>query len=156
MPGTTYGQTFTPQRNNLSMIDVLIATYNRRLSRGVLKMHLRANPTQQQDLATVTVPAAAIQDCSYVRFKFSPIPDSAHHTYYAILETERLAQGEYLTVFISAKDVYSGGSFWINGMPREQQDMSFRAFYTRGTGRTCPDCAGNIALPEEKVFRTDQ
>lgn len=150
LPGTTYAQTFTPKQNYLSMVDFLIATYNRRLSRGVLKMHLRASPAQKQDLATVAVPASEIRDCTYVRFEFPTIYNSAQHTYYAVLETENLAPGEYLTVFLSPKDVYSGGSFWINGIAREQQDTSFRTFYDRGAG--CQACKD--AVPEEKVFLT--
>jgi hypothetical protein len=156
MPGTAYGQTFTTQKNNLTMIDVQIATYNQRLSRGVLMMHLRANPAARQDVATVAVPASTIQDCSYVRFAFTPIPDSAHHTYYMMLETADLALGEYLTVFLSANDVYPGGSFWINGGARPQQDTSFRTFFVRSPSGACSGCNDHEGVPEEKVFRTDK
>jgi len=152
-PGTTYGQTFVAQQDNLTAIDLLVATYKRQLSRGVLKLHLRLGPAQRQDLATVAVPASSLRDCTYVRFTFPPIPHSAHHAYYAMLETQGLATGEYVTVFLSAKDVYPGGSFWVDGVAREQQDTSFGTFYVHLLGLPCPVCASNGAIPEEKVFR---
>jgi Dolichyl-phosphate-mannose-protein mannosyltransferase len=147
-PGTTYGQTFTATENNLSIVDVLIATYNHQPSKGVLKMRLRKSPKEHWDIAAVAVRARSINDCTYVRLAFPPIADSAHRSYYLELETEDLAKEEHLTVFLSGQDVYGGGNFWVNRLPRIAQDTCFRTFYTRGL---CPSCTP--AVPEDVVFQ---
>ena len=147
-PGVTYGQTFTAAKNNLSIVDVVIATYNRRPSKGFLNMHLRKNPGEHWDIATAAVPAPSIDNCAYVRFAFPPIPDSAHQTYYLELDTQGLGKEDLLTVFLSGQDVYGGGNFWVNRVPRKNQDTCFRTFYTRGV---CPSCTP--AVPEDVVFQ---
>jgi hypothetical protein len=75
-PGVTFGQTFTAAKNNLSIVDVVIANYNRRPSKGFLNMHLRKNPGEQRDIAAAAIPAPSIDNCGYVRFAFPPIADS--------------------------------------------------------------------------------
>ena len=147
-PGTTYGQTFTAAENNLSIVDVLIATYNHRPSKGVLKMRLRESAKDRWDIAAVAVGARSINDCTYVRLAFPPITDSAHRSYYLELETEDLAKEEHLTVFLSGQDVYGGGNFWVNRLSRITQDMCFRTYYTRGL---CPSCTP--AVQEDVVFQ---
>ena len=147
-PGVTFGQTFTAAKNNLSIVDVVIANYNRRPSKGFLNMHLRKNPGEQRDIAATAIPAPSIDNCAYVRFAFPPIADSAHQTYYLELEAQGLGKEDHLTVFLSGQDVYGGGNFWENGVPRKNQDTCFRTFYTRGF---CPNCTP--AVPEDVVFQ---
>src|ERR1035441_5037557 len=49
---------------------------------------------------------------------------------------------------ICGQDVYGGGNFWENGVPRKNQDTCFRTFYTRGF---CPNCTP--AVPADVVFQ---
>jgi hypothetical protein len=146
-PGSNYGQTFTADANNLTMVEVEIATYSRRLSGGFLNLRLRQSPEARQDIASVAIPAPSIGDLSMVRLSFPPIPDSAQRTYYLMMDTQNLAPQDHLTVFRSSRDVYPGGGFWVNGVLQKDRDISFRTYYKR----TCPGC--NLGtVPEESYF----
>jgi Dolichyl-phosphate-mannose-protein mannosyltransferase len=148
--GDNYGQTFTARKNNLTMIEVEIGTYRGRLSRGYLNLHLRKSPRSRRDIASVAIPAGTIGDCTYARLRFPPIPDSAHQSYYLMLDTKSLAPEEHLTVFLSSQDVYPDGRFLINGIPYKDSDTCFRTFYARDL---CPCCTRG-PVPEDSYAQS--
>jgi hypothetical protein len=127
VPGRTFGQTFISGGNGLTKVEVLIATYTKIIPQGVLLIRLRSGSDQTEDLAQVSVPAASVKDNSYFGLEFPPIRDSAGKTYYILIETRGIPPGYAFTVWRSDTDVYSPGSFYIDGRP-QPQDICFRTF----------------------------
>ena len=126
-PGRTFGQTFFCRNNGLTKIEVLLATYTATIPRGTLNIHLRFGPDQTGDIASVTVPASAIKDNSYVALSFPPIRDSAGKTYYFFLESRDVPVGYAFTVWRSKSDIYPSGSFYADGNS-QPHDICFRTY----------------------------
>lgn len=80
------------------------------------------------DIASRLIPFDEITDNSYVALRFPPIPHSLGERYYIVLETERLPRNFAITTWVSTRDVYPDGCFFVNGQPRPQ-DAAFRAYY---------------------------
>src|ERR1039458_1518009 len=127
VPGRTFGQTFISGGNGLTKVEVLIATYTKTIPQGVLLIRLRSGPDQTEDLAQVSVPAASVKDNSYVALEFPPIRNSAGKTYYILIEARGIPPDYAFTVWRSDTDVYSHGSFYIDGRA-QPQDICFRTF----------------------------
>lgn len=134
--GGQFGQTFLAERDNLSGVELQIATYGKTIPGGFVKLHLRSGPEDTKDIASTVAPA--IPDYSFVRLSFPPIPDSKERSYYVFIDTDGLPGGHKMTVFTSNTDVYPGGQFMLNGKPTSF-DTDFRALYTTITP-ACPAC----------------
>lgn len=125
---TTVGQTFASRQSNLSVIEIIMATYMRINTHDVI-FHLRASPSSPIDIATIKVNAAKIADNQYHRFSFPPIPDSKDKTYYFFIESPDSAPGNAITIWYSTKDVYKDGSAFVNHKAVEG-DLAFKTYYT--------------------------
>jgi len=124
--GETVGQTFVSAGPNLSSIDVVVATYGKKLASGFVKLHLRANPGTSHDIASATVQATKITDNMFVSLNFPPIPDSKGRSFYFFMEAEQFASNDAVTTWISKSDIYRDGQFYRNGRPTAY-DMLIRA-----------------------------
>lgn len=123
------GQTFVAEYAGLSRIDVSLATYARS-NTGPLTFHLRTSPDAQEDLAALTVNAAAVADNAYYAFKFPPIRDSAGRSFYFCLEAPEAAPGNAITVWGSTEDVYPDGEAILQGLEGNGvRDLTFRLGY---------------------------
>ena len=120
----TVGQTFVATADNLTRLDVLMATYARR-NRGPVVFYLRQSPTSAEDLVRIEIEAATIRDNKYRTFRFDPIPDSGGRRFYFFFEAPEAAPGNAVTVWQSAQDVYPDGAAVIDGLPGEG-DLAFR------------------------------
>lgn len=129
IPGHSFGQTFVAQHNGLSKVEVVVATYTAKLPSGDLVLHLCDYPDIRHEIASVTVPASAIQDNSYIGLQFAPIRNSGAKTYYLYVETHNIPSKYALTVWRSDGDIYAGGRFFVDGHPTDT-DSRFRDFYT--------------------------
>ncbi len=96
--GRTMGQTFVAQHHNLHRIDLLISTYHR-LNSGEVVFHLRRDPEDQTDIATVAVPALELEDTKYHSFVFPPVPTSQGRQFYFFLEAPGSARGDAITLW---------------------------------------------------------
>jgi hypothetical protein len=134
--GGRYGQTFIADRDNLSGVELQIATYGKTIPAGFVKLHLRNGLEDTEDIANTVTPA--VPDCSFMALSFPPIPGSKGRSYYVFLDTDGLPAGHILTVFTSNTDVYPGGQFILNGKPTSF-DTNFRALYATVT-LGCPAC----------------
>ena len=124
----------------------MIATYSAHVPSGELVLHLGRNPAQTNEIASVTVPASAIEDNSYVALEFPPIRDSRGQSYYFYVEARNIPPKYALTVWRSSADIYAGGRFYIDGQPQDQ-DICLRGF-DRSTGS--PSLENSlVASPEE-------
>src|SRR5262249_27674696 len=73
LAGGSIGQTIGGEYDGLSSIDVRLGTYNRQADphRATLVMHLRADPSSKEDIATATLPPSALLDENgWYRFSF--------------------------------------------------------------------------------------
>jgi len=78
---TKIGQTFVSAYNNLTAVDVLLATYNR-TNTGEFIFHLRENPDSKKDLFSYTGDISRLKDNSYFSFRFPEIQASKGKEYY--------------------------------------------------------------------------
>jgi len=137
-PACTFGQTFVSTAANLGSIEVVVATYGKKLHSGFVKLHLRTDPCSAQDIATATVPATQITDNMFVPLSFPPISDSKGRKFYFFLEAGQFASDDAVTVWLSKSDIYPGGQFYRDGKPAPY-DMLIRARDISLT-ETCGDC----------------
>lgn len=111
---TEIGQTFYSNFNNLTRIDVMLATYNRENSQEVI-FHLKKSPSDKEDLYTEIFDASGVEDNAYRTFKFPPIPDSRGKTFYFSFESPLSKEGTAITIWTSKQDKYEKGEMYING-----------------------------------------
>jgi hypothetical protein len=89
-------------------------------------------------IAETTIPAASIPGCCiYARLAFTPIVHSAGRTYFISLSSDGFTPPNGVTVFLSGRDVYKDGKFFVDERD-SGQDTSFRTFYLPSA--TCFTC----------------
>ncbi|MEA3346429.1 MAG: hypothetical protein U9Q78_09365 [Chloroflexota bacterium] len=123
----TVGQTFVASHDELSRVDVQLATYARRNTQPVI-FHLRSAPSASTDIATIAFEAEEVRDNAYRPFRFSPITDSEGRSFYFFLESPTSEPGDAITMWHSPDDVYEEGELYINGR-RQGGDLAFRTYY---------------------------
>lgn len=152
----TVGQTFVATTDNLSRIDVLMATYARR-NHGPVVFYLRESLTGSQDLARIEFEAATVQDNAYHAFRFPPIPNSAGQRFYFFLAAPQATPGNAVTIWQAARDVYPDGNVIIGGQPGEG-DLAFRLYADYGPAAILHDVwrqmrqRGGVLLPLALIF----
>ncbi|MEJ5308746.1 MAG: glycosyltransferase [Anaerolineae bacterium] len=92
------GQQFVARQNGLCRVDVLIGTYRRRNTRDVI-LHLKASPSDENDLATVRLNASLLTDQGYACFWFTPQRESEGKSYYISLESPESVPGDAITLW---------------------------------------------------------
>jgi len=120
------GQTFYCFQNNLTRIDVMLATYNRKNHQDVI-FHLKESPSDSQDIYTEKFNAAEITDNSYRSFEFPPILDSKGKTYYFCFESPRSKKGDAITIWSCSTNCYPKGALYLN-RKEEAGDLRFKTF----------------------------
>ncbi len=122
-------QTFIARHNNLSGVEILVATYGARLSHGTLEMTLTS---EKQGTSRVVVwrtwPADQLRDNQPVRLSFPPIADSADHTYSLIVASRGLADGQRITTWLCPADAYLPGKLFVGGKEHDNE-LFFRTFF---------------------------
>jgi len=145
LPGKTFGQTFVSHQPNLCRIDVLLATYCR-TNTCDLTFRLRVGSPGGEEVATITVNGASVQDNKWHPFRFPPLLDSRGRTYYFSLESANATPGNALTAYLALgpSDV---GTRYQNGRPRDGS-LAFRTYYLSPT----PD---ELMLAELRALRRE-
>jgi hypothetical protein len=121
--GQSVGQTFWAEYGGLQGIELSLAP--RIAGAGRIIMHLRASPQATDDLATVELPASAVQTSGSYTFSFSPRHESSQHGYYMLLE---MAGDARVRVGTLAGSAYLQGAAYRGGEPLDAQ-LSFRLSY---------------------------
>jgi len=119
------GQSFISPANALCRIDILLATYLRENDRDVI-FHLRHAP-EGEDLATIRFNASQVEDNTFHRFDFRPIPHSADQSFYFFLESPDSEPGNAITVWGVTQNVYEEGRAYRNHRPRGGE-LAFRVY----------------------------
>jgi hypothetical protein len=120
------GQTFVARHGGLDGVELWLDPGSG--SEGELQLHLRAEPDAEEDLATATLPLAAVTAPGFYRFSFSPLRNSHGGYYYAFVD---MAGTGAVDVSMGPGDVYLDGALYRDQEPRDAQTR-FRLIYDPG------------------------
>ncbi len=136
LAGGSMGQTFVARYNDLSGIDVRIGTYGRQADpkRATLVMHLRANPSSPNDIATATLPASRVlEENGWYHFSFPAVSDSQGKTFYVQIESPNGSLDNGLSLYWFKPnplgDPFADGVAYLNGKPT-RSDLTFGLGYS--------------------------
>jgi len=124
------GQTFEAKHNNLSAIELLLATYNRK-NTGEFIFHLKKEPSSQEDLYSYRKDISKVRDNKYFRFSFPRIKEAEGKKFYFYLEAPQSRPGNAITIWANSEDLYREGGKIVNGTPSEG-DLVFKTIYDLG------------------------
>lgn len=127
---TKIGQTFTAQNNNLTAIEVLLATYNRK-NTGEFIFHLKKNPSSKEDLFNYKGDISKLKDNKYFRFDFPEIKTSKAKEFYFYMEAPQSRPGNAITIWSNSEDLYREGEKIVNG-GQSPGDLVFKTVYDLG------------------------
>ncbi len=128
------GQTFIADYNNLSAIELLMATYNRENS-GDFIFHLRKDVSSIEDLFQYRGDISKVKDNKYFRFKFPEINNSKGEKFYFYIEAPKSQPGNAITIWSNTKDLwkeYREGERIVNGIVAKG-DLAFKTVYNLGS-----------------------
>ncbi|MHB1167124.1 MAG: hypothetical protein ACYC0N_01120 [Carboxydocellales bacterium] len=126
-PNNIVGQSFVSNEDNLSRIEVLLATYARLNSKKVI-FHLKESPESPKDIATVEIMASRVNDNQYQRFDFPLIKNSKGKTYYFYFESPESISGDAITVWSTKNNVFQEVNMYINHKS-VSGTLAFRTYY---------------------------
>jgi len=124
------GQTFEAKGNNLSAIEVLLATYNRK-NTGEFIFHLQEEPGSKEDLFNYKGDISKLKDNKYFRFRFPEIKTSKAKEFYFYLEAPQSRPGNAVTIWSNSEDLYREGEKMVDG-GSAQGDLVFKTLYDLG------------------------
>ncbi len=127
LDGHSFGQTFTPEHDGLSRIDLYTATYARENTQPVIFRISSAPGEQGEALLRLELPAAQISNSGPTVITFPPLPDTAGKRLYFSIESPGSTAGDAITVYREEVDVYPGGQMYVDGEATEG-DLAFIAY----------------------------
>ena len=147
------GQTFVPEERGLYRIDVRTGNFLRR-NTGTVIFHLRRSPAQGDDLLTLKIEAADVQESVFQSFEFTPLPDAPGEPLYFYLEAPEAQTGNAITLFGAVTDAYPGGQAILVNLPYSGgiQDLTFRLHYRRDMRWTALELLNRLAANKPWPF----
>ena len=127
---TKAGQTFVAEYDNLSAIEVLLATYDRKNS-GEFIFHLKRDLSSEEDLYNYKAYLEKVKNHKYNNFKFPKIINSNRKKFYFYFEAPQSQPGNAITIWCNSLDLYKDGEKIINGVASEG-DFVFKTTYNLG------------------------
>ena len=124
--GDSLMQSFVAHGNDLSRVEIEVATYTKVIPSGWLRIQLLEG-TGDREVASWRIPLSGVADNSFVALDFPPIPDSQNKPYAIVIEPNQAPAGYAVTVWLSDHDVYPDGVCRLNGRDLHA-DTSFRTF----------------------------
>ena len=124
------GQTFVAEYNNLSAIEVLLATYGRENS-GEFIFHLKNDVSSEEDLFRYKGDISRVKNNKYNNFWFPKIRSSKGKKFYFYLEAPQSQPGNAITIWSNSEDIYKEGEKIVNGVISEG-DLVFKTAYDTG------------------------
>jgi hypothetical protein len=123
------GQTFVAKRNNLSRIDVMLGTHDRKNDKNVIFQLWQQIPgntliTQQE------FNASDVKNNLYNPIRFSPIKNSRDMTYYFLLHSPESTPENSICAWMNQNNIYGSGHLMLNDQPH-QGDLVFRVYSRR-------------------------
>ena len=124
------GQSFVAAHNNLSAVEVLLATYNRK-NTGKFIFHLKDGSKSKEDIYSFVGDLSKVKDNEFFRFSFPKIEKAKGRKYYFYIESPQSRPGNAITIWSSLKDLYKEGEKIVNGQPAPG-DLVFKTEYELG------------------------
>jgi len=124
------GQTFVAEYNNLSAIEVLLATYNRE-NTGDFIFHLKSDVKRKEDIYSFKGDMRKVQNNEFFRFSFPKIGNSKKKKYLFYFEAPQAQPDNAITIWSNTEDLYKDGEKIINGAA-SQGDLVFKTEYELG------------------------
>ena len=134
----TVGQAFTPTRNGLSGIEVILVDYGPESGRPAAPLELRLcrDPDCQEAITrTMILPEEQAHNRT-VRLRCPPQGDSAGRPYYLLAAAPQADTPSRTTLWAHTSDFYPEGSLLRDGRPAAG-DLNFWTFYEAGIGEVC-------------------
>jgi hypothetical protein len=130
------GQSFVAPYNGLNRLDLLLQTYGRKNTQGVILRLLEIpagirEPFQGIERVRLLFNADEVNDQSWKSFTFPAISDSAKKTFLIILQSPTSKPGDAITVGGIDKDIYRPGTAFL-GLRSLPIDIAFRACFQMG------------------------
>jgi SAM-dependent methyltransferase len=113
--GAALRQPLRPRRNHLSAIEVQLATFGR-VNTGEVIFRLTDVKTGREAVVQ-RFEAAEVQDNTFRRFEFEPIPDSGGRRYVLSLEAPGATAGNAITAWASGRPVRELGALTVGDRP---------------------------------------
>lgn len=127
---TKIGQTFVARYKNLTAIEVLLATYDRK-NTGEFIFHLKNDPSSKEDLFHYKGDISKLKDNTYFRFSFPGISTSKAKEFFFYLEAPQSRPGNAITIWSNSEDDYREGEKIVNG-GHSKGDLVFKTVYDLG------------------------
>ncbi|MCE9643575.1 MAG: glycosyltransferase family 39 protein [Candidatus Andersenbacteria bacterium] len=142
------GQTIVAQKNNLSGIGVIIATYSGRDNTHPVTLHLRNSVSAGNDIRTVSASPTKFGDNQFYNFLFPAIADSKGKTYFFLVDSPESVKGNAIAIDLNNKDTYLHGTGYVihtaNNAPatdniiqrsgKQTIDVAFQTLYSVPAG----------------------
>jgi len=125
--GIKAGQTFVAEFNNLSCIEIMLATLDRK-NRGNFFFYLRNGVGSDDDIFKYQGKMEKVKNNTFFRFSFPKIKDSKGKKYYFFIAAPDASLGNAITIWSSSKDLYKGGQKISDGNPAHG-DLVFKTEY---------------------------
>ena len=119
LPGQYAVAEISEVADNLSRIDLKIATYSGKAKAGIFTLHVKEN-LEGEDLRTVSMPVSELADGGYTRFKFEPILGSAAKKIYLVFTTSGTFLGNAPTLRVARDEKDKNYSFIKSGSLNKQ------------------------------------
>ncbi|MBI4744265.1 MAG: hypothetical protein HY776_05545 [Actinobacteria bacterium] len=107
------GQTFVPDRDNISRIDVYFAALSRN-HKGKIIFSLRKDSRRGRIIFTQSKDALDLKDNHYYSFVFPPVKNSKGKTYFFSIKAVNLEPKDVFVWYYSGDNAYPYGSGFVN------------------------------------------
>ena len=124
--GSKIEQEIVADKNNLTAIDVFVATYTRSNQEGTL--HFDLTDENGKSIAQQDYNMEEITDNSKIRFGFNNIQNSAHRKFTLTLTFESYNKENMLTFYTSEKNIINELSLKVEGLDVDK-DLYFTTYY---------------------------
>lgn len=113
LDGAVVGQTFVAERDNLSSVSVMFATYSGRDNTGQIRFTLRRLKGLSDVLREVSADVGMLGDNQMYQFNFEPVEQAKDETFVVLLESAGGIPGQAVTVDVDNRDPYHRGSAYL-------------------------------------------
>ena len=121
-------QSFIGEYNDLTKIQILLATYIRR-NIGSLEISILTDMNNSKSVIRKTVvDCHQIIDNEWFEFQFDPIRDSKGKRYYIQLMGIKCSSGSAVTAYYNAQGNYANGELWLN-KSKFKGSLCFKLYY---------------------------
>ncbi len=122
------GQTFVAQHDNIYQLKISMNNPQLTSNKRPLVFQLKESPQAKNSLVNLLFSSENVGANYDLRMQFVPISDSKNKLYYFEISSPLAASSSALEIRQSKKDIYQGGSAYIN-QEKTSGDLAFKVYY---------------------------